>query len=300
MRLHVIPLILSIILISSCDAFIIEVPQHPVEQNTTKTNTTNTTVVVEEKKEETLGFFYPVISNNVSIYVLDLEGRSIIVADKFFSFLIDSGLESDAQKILKNLRNMEITELDYVLLTNSNEKRVGGMPYIIVQASPAKVYETGISSPSSNYKLYKELYNNDSITIPTDFLFSFGDVFVRLIVPYDDGGGFSQNDDDNTIVTKLTHGDINILMMSDCQFDCIERLKDESLKSDILIIEGGCDSITLTFIQQVDPKEVVVTGELCAETKEKLEFMNIPFYETIKKGNLKIESDGEKFKVRLG
>ncbi|MEK0338018.1 MAG: hypothetical protein QQN41_11350 [Nitrosopumilus sp.] len=260
--------------------------------NSTEENTTELSIIVIEEN-----VFLPPKGKNLSLYILDVGGYSSIVFKEQTSLLIDSGLEADAQVILKRLRNLGITKLDYVIVSNVKEENVGGIPYIIIQTSPTKIYESGITSLSSNYKLFKELYPN-STKVDMDKLFLMKGFFVKLMVIYDDGGGFSQNPEDNSIVTKISYNENRFLFMSNCGFPCLERIIDHDVNANVIVIDGSCDSTTLTFLQRVTPDIAIITGEICEETKSGFNFLNVPMFSLVEHGDIKIESDGKNFNLK--
>ncbi len=317
MRLILPLLLLLLILITGCEDIIslLETEEEDVTNgdniteatvvnltNSTEVDNITTITVIEEN------IFLPPYRYNLSIYVLDVDGQSAIILKGSKSLLIDSGVESDAETILKRLRNIGVMNLDFAIVSNTNEENLGGMPYIIIQTSPAIIYETGIPSSSSNYMLMQELINasiNKSTKVDSDKLFPFDNTFVKLMVIYDDRNGFSDDDNDNSIVTKLTFKENKFLFMSNCGFNCLERLSKEDINSDVIIIDGSCDSTTLTFLQKVTPEIAIATGEICEETKNRFRFLNVPLYTSKEHGNIKIESDGRNFnlkylKVRVG
>jgi len=264
---------------------------------TNSTEVENITIVTILEED----IFLPPRKSNLSIYVLDVDGQSVIFLKDEYSLLLDAGFESYAEVILKRLRNIGIMNLDFAIVSNTNEGVLGGMPYIIIQTSPATIYETGVPSTSSNYLIMKELINesiNKSTIVSTDKLFMFDDTFVKLMVIYDDGGGFSYNRDDNSIITRLSYKENSFLFMSNCGFNCLERLSKEDINSDALVIDGSCDSTTLTFLQRVTPEVAIATGDICDETKNRFKFLNIPLYTSKEHGDIKLESDGKNFNLK--
>lgn len=296
-----------LLFLTACDAaFLGNTPQNPAPAenatNITEAEQVNTTIneTPIEAVPET-PFYFP-SQDNLSIYIMDVKGQSILITQNKKSLLIDSGSEESSQNILKNIRNLGIEKLDNLLISNTMEDNIGGLPYIIIQTSPANVYDSGNPSQSSSYILYKELINEtpaiNRVLVSTDKLFALGESFVRLFVVYDTGSGFLPDPQDNSIASKITYKSHNVLAMSNCGFQCLETLKNEDMKSDVLIIDGSCDSTTLTFIQKVNPKVVVSTGEVCKETEDRFAFLNIPLYYQSKHGDIKISSDGTNFNLR--
>lgn len=304
MKIKFILFIPLILILSACDSkvFFGNVPQNPEPtngENITEpievlTNYTNETVV---KVITDVNIFTPPRKNNISIYISDIDGQSLIIL-KDKSLLIDGGTESDAQIIIKNLRNVGVYQLDFLVITNTKEETIGGLPYIVIQTSPAKAYETGMPSSSSSYQIYQSDLAQNGTKVPIDMVFMLDDIFIKLIVPYDDGQGFIGTQEDNSIPVKITYGSNVFLYMSNCHFKCIERIQDASLKANVLIIDGSCDSTTLSFLQKVNPEVVVVTGDLCSLTEDRFTFLDIPMYTTKEHGDIRLESDRNDFYLK--
>lgn len=303
MKVYLILLVI-LLLLTSCDNldnFLGNKDNEPEPVNTTtvveakpvEDNQTNTTQIVEENPI----IFLPPLKNNLSIYIIDIEGESIVALKGETSLLINGGKESDSQKIIKNLRNLGIDKLDYVISSNAKEENIGGLPYIVIPTSPSKIYENGIPSTSTSSNLLKELYPNTT-KVPTDMLFSFEDVFVKLIVPYDSGTGFLNNTEDNSIVTRITYYNKHFLFTSNCGFQCLEKITNTDLNSDVIVLDGSCDSTTLAFLQKVKPQIAIVTGELCKDTEDRFKFLDIRLLTTKNDGDIRIESDGVDFNLK--
>lgn len=293
MKLVTIVLSLFLIFLVSCqDTLIGSKPQpQPVqEENTTEPdlmNLTNQTPV--ESVPQEVEVFYP-RENNLTIYFLDVNGDSSLVQEKDNSILIDSGYENDSNKVLNSIRNIGIDNLDYIFATNTHQKNVGGMPYIILRTSPDNIIENGIPSNTTSYK---ELYE-ETTTIKRDTFFDIGGFFVLVYVVYDDGLGFAKNPDDNSLVTKINYGNIKILLMSDCGFECEERLRDSDLSADIIKISNSCDANSLSFLQNVNPDMAVVSttdSNFCPNIVSRFKYLDVPLYQTTN-GDIFVTTDG--------
>jgi|TARA_Y100000034_G_C6909373_1_gene423311 competence protein ComEC len=291
--------ILPLLLLTACDtsSFLKDTTTTTQENVTNVTEVTPVNVTVNETANITIQeptAFYTPTEDNVSLFVMNTAGQSIAIYFEDRLLLVDSGKESDSQDILRNIRNLGIEKIDHLILTNSKEENVGGLPYIIIQTSPANVYDSGFPSDSSSYKLYRELHPNRTL-VPFDKLFIMDDVFIRMIVPYDGGNGFLSEVSDNSIITKISFKSNDFLLMSNCGLDCMEIIKDEPVDADVLVVDGSCDSTTLSFVQKVNPKAVIATGELCKETEDRFNFLNTPLYYKEKHGGIKLVSDGLNF-----
>ena len=290
--LLLIPLLL---LITSCENAFIDSktnPQPIQAENITDpeiTNTTNETTEVEGISKEV---FIPK-DNNLTLYFLDVIGDATIIQYKDYSALVNSGFEEDSEKILKSLRNLGIGNLNYAFATNTQLKNIGGMPYIILRATPSSIVESGIPSNS----VYRELYNNTQV-VQQDKVFTMDKVILHTLVAYDDGGGFLPRMEDNSLVIKVSYGNVDYLLMSDCGMECEERIGDVS--ADILKISDSCEATSLLFLQKVKPDVAVVSTsseDFCPNIVNRFKYADIPLYITSKDGDIFITTDGLKYSV---
>ncbi len=132
------------------------------------------------------------------------------------------------------------------------------------------------------------LYPNSTI-IPNDKFSTLGDIDINYIVPYDDGSALTS---DNSVVVKLGYGNINTLFATDCAIDCESRIDNSNLNAQILISNGGCNSLSLLFLQQVFPDVVIFSGKPCQETLDRAKSLAIPVLVTPTDGDILITSDG--------
>jgi len=200
-------LILLAIFLIACDTQVKQA--EPVTGNVVEailvnnTNSTNETKIIIIQKDVII--FEP-RTNNLTLYFLDVSGDSVIVQHNKNSVLIDSGFDGDSEKILKSIRDLGITNIDYIFATNTQPKNIGGMPYIILRAEPDNVIE-GIPS-----HLNKTVTIKNMVRLRSDATYSIGDFFVNVLVPYDGGIGFAPNLTDNSLVTKINYGNSKFLL----------------------------------------------------------------------------------------
>lgn len=251
-------------------------------------NQTNITIIPEK----------PIViqprNNSLNLYFLNVYGKATIVQKGQESILINGGEEADSSQILKTMRDLGIEKLSYIILTNPAPDTIGSLPYIILKAEPSQIYESGLSDNSPTYKMVYEIFGNTTI-VQHNTLINFDDVYSKIIVPYDDGDGFSQKLEDNSLITKLIYDNIKILIMGSCGFQCEERIYDEDLSSDIVELSNDCSATSLLFLQKVNPK-VIIARDICPEVEDRIKNLNIPIYKT-KEGSLSISIKNQNFEV---
>mgnify|MGYP001618934348 CR=1 FL=1 len=294
-------MIIALFLITACETQKQNIPSEP--ETTTEaelvnnTNSTNETEVIIVEAKPVIVFTPR--NENLTMYVLDIEGNAIIFQYKNKAILVDAGSEIDSPKVLKAIRDLGIEKLDYIFATNTKPKNIGGMPYLILRTTPSNIVENGIPSTYKSYKEYKELYN-ETIIIKNDQVFNMGDFAIKVLIGYDDGYGFSPNLDDNSLIIKVTYGNANFLLMSDCSLDCEEKIKNDGVNAEVIKISNSCDATSLAFLQRVNPTWAIVSGKhdnFCPNVIDKFNNLNIPVFITQDKGNIFVTTDGLDFKI---
>ena len=228
------------------------------------------------------------------MYVLDIEGNAVIFQYKNKAILIDSGSKTDSERILKKIRDLGIEQLDYIFATNLQPNNIGGMPYLILRTEPINYIE-GIPT-----FLNKTVRINHIERIKNDKTFQLDDFSIRVLVGYDDGYGFSDNMDDNSLVLKVTYGNSDFLLMSDCSLDCEEKIKNDGIQAEVIKISSSCDATSLTFLQRVNPTWAIVSGnnkDFCPAVADRFKNLNIPLFMTSDKGDIYVTTDGLDFKI---
>ena len=259
---------------------------------TTENTTTNNTPVVEPPEpillpvDDNEPILLPV-DDKFAIYIIDNDKKgSYILTSNKQSMLINSVGGSDGLRLLKIIKNLRIINLDKFIITNNHDDNIAGAPQIILRANPSQLIHSGIPSVSSYYKQYNLLYTNATI-LPSDTIISFDDSLVYLIVSYDDGSPLTS---DSSVVVKVSYGNSDFLFSTDCAIDCESRIS--NIRSDVLISNGGCDSLSLSFLKQVSPDVIIFSGKPCPETLERARSLAIPVLTTQSEGDITITSDG--------
>jgi competence protein ComEC len=113
--------------------------------------------------------------------------------------------------------------------------------------------------------------------------------------------GSEPNVNNSSIVTRLTYGQVSVLLTGDIEAEVEKRLvaQGATLASTVLKAahHGSCTSSTQEFLDAADPEVVVISvgadndfGHPCAEVLERLEEMTV--YRTDEQGVVEIVTDG--------
>lgn len=256
----------------------------------------NETIVVEGLSVLPALIPYP---NNLTVYFFSV-GRAdsiLVVAPDNRTLLIDGGNEGDGSNIVHILRNLGIEKLDLVVASHLHEDHIGGLNYIMLKIPADKVLRSGSVCDSQICNDFLNSIQGKEVLVGWDQLLDFGDLFVKVFVAYDDGQGFSGNENDNSILTKISYGSVSFLFAADCEESCEMRVEDADLSADFLKVahHGSCTSSSLVFLREVMPEKAFVTlgtdDLVCGEVKERFKYLDIPVYGT-GEGTIVVTTDG--------
>lgn len=264
-------------------------------------NTSNTTVVPIVPKY-TIPVPHP---GNLTVYFIDVgQGdATFIVDDKNTTMLIDAGPQPGT--VVSFIRNLGFNKINYFITTHPHADHIGGAADVELRLHPDFVYDNGLSEDTKAYRQYQAAWTNHT-TISTDMILDFGDVYTEVIVPYDDGKGFSKNTNDNSVVVRMKYQNVTFLFTGDCESDCEERILDSDVSANFLKVghHGSSTSSSLFFLQKVRPVLGVISvgtgntyGHPAADTMERYKYLGIQTYRTDELGNIMITTDGWRYAV---
>ena len=247
-----------------------------VDKTTSKGNTTVSNKIDNSIEEN-------VNSNNLDIYVFDVgQADSILVSCNGKYMLIDAGNNADGKLIVKELQDMGITTIDYLIGTHAHEDHIGGMDDVIDKFNIKNFYMPSKQYTSATYKSVVKSANNKNLKIVSP---KIGDKFNL----------------GNAVCEVMS---IDNLFMGDAEIENEEsRLWDDV---DVLKVghHGSRTSTSEDFIEQTKPEVAIISlgknnsyGHPHKEVKELLEEYDISIYRTDTEGTIHVVSDGEKYKI---
>ena len=112
----------------------------------------------------------------------------------------------------------------------------------------------------------------------------------------------------DSIVLKLSYGDVKFLMTGDLSFIGEKRLlkKDADLRSDVLKVghHGACDSTSEALLKRVAPQIAIISvgqgnryGYPCEETIARIKDYGAKIYRTDREETIVIKTNGMKIEV---
>jgi|SRR5690625_13597 len=241
------------------------------------------------------------------VHFIDVgQGDSILIqtpAKK--TVLIDGGPPKAGQKIIDYLANLNINELDLIIATHPDIDHIGGLPDIMKSIKVNQIIDSGKFYTTKTYFKYINQIKQNKIPIETatkgEHIHIDPSLQIKVLNTYE----HRKNNNQSSIVLKITYDEIDLLLMADVEKEQEEDLKKEyNLQADIVKIahHGSRTSSSLEFLQEVDPKIALITyskknkyGHPVKRVIENLNDINAFIYSTAVFGNIIIRTDGQNF-----
>ena len=256
-------------------------------------------------------------SGELKVYVIDVgQGESILITTEENSLLIDAGENDKGDEVLDFIKQLGLTELDYVLATHPDSDHIGGMDTVLENIDvPGGVFfgemPDDLIPTTKTYEDVLDVIEEKDIPL---FTAAAGDTIdlgsgavLTVLGPVDPQAADSKNN--TSLVTRLDFGESSFLFNGDQEEDMEEMLVQSGadLDCDVMTMghHGSSTSSSQEYLDAVTPEYASIScgrgnqyGHPHDETIEKLEAMGVEHYRTDLDGNITFTSDGETISVR--
>ena len=237
----------------------------------------------------------------LSITFVDVgQGDSILIQSSLSgkTLLIDGGeKDSYTNKLLPVLKSKGIHSLDYALVTHYHSDHTGGISELLED----NMIKT-LMLPDYKHKSRDSLYakaeksNADVLWVCEGTAFPEIDPALSIRVLHPQKGGFSEDENDNSVVLFLEYNGSSFLLTGDLEATGEKVLVDNyDLEADVLKVghHGSFTSTSQKFLNAVDPTYAVIQvgennsyGHPHHETLEALENDDVLVYRTDTDGSI--------------
>ena len=224
--------------------------------------------------------------------------------------LIDGGPIGVGPTVASYLKSHGVNTIDVLVSTHPHADHIGGLLTVLEEFPVKVVYDSGIPHTTQTYENYLTLIDEKNIryVVPQrgDNIDFSPNVTVQVLSP--PSGGIAGGElNENSIVLKITYGNVAFLLMSDAGFPAEDAMLSSGLdlKSQVLKVghHGSKYSSGMVFLKAVDPEYSVIEagtnpyGHPAPETLSHLEEIGSKVYRTDRDGNIVMTSDGRDIMV---
>lgn len=251
------------------------------------------------------------VSGSIHVYFIDVgQADCALITLNGKNMLIDGGNVEDGPDVVRFIKKLNITTLDYVIATHAHEDHVGGLGTIINNFTVNKVFSPVDSYSSTCFKEFLEAAEKQcGLTVlksGTDF--KLDNALIKTLWPVSP----KDEDTNNTsIVLKMTYGKISFLFTGDLEHDAETRLVESGadLKADVLKVghHGSDTSSSYLFLRSVLPQIGIIScgkdnsyGHPHDEVIERFKQAETKILRTDEVGTVTVSSDGNKIDAKYG
>ncbi|MCM3142479.1 MBL fold metallo-hydrolase [Brevibacillus sp. MER 51] len=223
------------------------------------------------------------------------------------TMLIDTGTSEDWPVLSARLAELKITRLDYVVLTNDQPEHMGGYTSLSQQVLIDAVILPKLIAPSIRHVVLLRSNQKQMEAEQGQVLTLDQEISMEVLLPDEPLFLSPQN---NSLVFRLTHGQLRFLFMSAVNEKAEERLlerQNDKLKAEVLKVagQGSNQGSSQPFLTQVDPQVAIIqTGRSRDQMKdgqtevmERLGESWAETYVTSHDGSITILSNGKEYRI---
>ena len=203
------------------------------------------------------------------IYFLDVgQGDCTLIRTRGGDILIDAGPESAQDALCLRLKQLGVEEIALAVFTHPDEDHVGGADGVLNQISVKEVWlpVRDMDNPSAaRMEQAIEDSGANRKNVKAGEVLTVGDVVVATLAPLGDA---TNDPNDNSIVLRITCGEIGMLFMGDASVKVEKKLIETYAKGHISAQlykvghHGSSTSNTEDFLDIVNPTYAVICSSI--------------------------------------
>ena len=203
------------------------------------------------------------------IYFLDVgQGDCTLIRTREGDILIDAGPESAQDALCLRLKQLGVKEIALAIFTHPDEDHVGGADGVLREIPVREVWLPAreMDNPSAA-RMEKAIEENGSIrkNVRANEVAIIGDAVVTTLAPMGDA---TSDPNDNSIVLRVTCGEVGMLFMGDASAKIEQKLVETYSKAHLSAQlykvghHGSSTSNTEAFLSVVNPTYAVICSSI--------------------------------------
>jgi beta-lactamase superfamily II metal-dependent hydrolase len=246
----------------------------------------------------------PVDVGELEVTFFDVgKADSIVLRSENSTVVIDCGEKGDGKEIVTYLEENDVSSVDYLIITHYDKDHVGGAAKVINKLDVKNVLAPNYEASSDEMDKYRKALTEKNITpqlLTSDMSFTLDNADYTVYAPKKDFYG-EDNDNDFSLVTKVTHGSNVLLFTGDAMETRLDEIMDIGKCTLLKVPYHGRKLKNIgDFIDKVSPKCAVVCtsqAEFSSQVQNILLDKKIPMYSTCFNGRITAISSGKEIKI---
>jgi len=196
---------------------------------------------------------------DLEVHAVDVgQGDGILViSPDGFAMLVDAGTGAQAAVISDYMASIGVNSLDYTLVTHLHADHIGGMDGILaIYPEVVVALDHGGSSTTTEFLDYEAAAGTRRHTVHTGEFIDLGpSMTAEVLHAY----GGSANENENSVVIKLTYGNLTYLIGGDCEAPCESEFDPGHIDVYKVHHHGADDSTSEALMQQMTPHTALIS-----------------------------------------
>ncbi|MFJ7668157.1 MBL fold metallo-hydrolase [Lysinibacillus sp. NPDC097195] len=246
--------------------------------------------------------------HEMRVHFIDVgQGDSILIeSPNGKTMLVDGGVKGAGQQVVSYINKLGIDKLDIVVATHPDADHIGGLIPVLNSIPIEQFYDSGKVHTSQTFEEMLSLIDTKNIpyNVPkTGDRMTFDDELEVKVLNANEN---AVDNNDASIVLKVTYGNISFLLTGDAGVALEKDMLQQDVKATVLKAghHGSNTSSSQSFIQAVQPEVTILSygqdnkyGHPHAEVVERLQAIGSKIYATAEAGTVTVSTDGVSYQV---
>ena len=166
----------------------------------------------------------------VEIYFLNVTaGDAIIVRTPDLVIVNDGGYKADGSIVKQKLDSLGVKKIDYIIASHGDADHIGGLIPLASDFEVSNILWNGQISETQTFKNFMETYPQLSVVCDSNLFTSYNGTYIDFLNPPCESKFNNQND--NSVVWKLTYKNFTVLFTGDCEVECEQNIIQHNMLS---------------------------------------------------------------------
>lgn len=245
-------------------------------------------------------------SGELQLHVLDVDQGDglLVISPDGFTMLVDAGDEDTHLALERRLLAVGATGLDFTLVSHQHADQMGAMDLVLTEHPEVGIArDGGGTADTSAYDEYVLAAGHRRRAVLAGDTLDLGPASAVDVLHSDIGDGGNENN--NSVVVRLTYGGVRMLLGGDCEAEVCEAAFDPG-PIDIYKVHhhGSSDSTSQRIVARMAPSLALISVGLDNDyglpdesTLSRLSAAGAEIRRTDEEGNIVVVTDGEGWDV---